>query len=63
MLVKIKYLANLFGYGYTKVGTIIDRAEFAKYRYGGTGGIFFDLNDESFKLLKNFLIRKPGREK
>lgn len=61
MLVKIDYLVKLFGYGTNVIQNIVDRGEFAKYRTGGTGGIFFDLNDESEKLLKKFLATKKRR--
>lgn len=61
MLVKIDYLVKLFGYGTNVIRNIVDRGEFAKYRTGGTGGIFFDLNDKSEKLLKKFLATKKRR--
>ena len=61
MLVKLGYLVSKYGYGVHIVRNVIDRAEFAKYRTGGTGGIFFDLNDESEKLLKKFLATKKRR--
>lgn len=63
MLVKINYLVKLFGYGTNVIRNIVDRGEFAKYRTGGTGGIFFDLNDKSEKLLKKFLATKKRRGK
>lgn len=61
MQVKIKYLAEKFGFCWNTIATIIDRAEFAKYRTGGTGGLFFELNNESSKLLRNILKTKRGR--
>lgn len=61
MLVKIKYLVKLLGFGENAIRNIVDRGEFAKYRTGGTGGIFFDLNDKSIKLLKKFLATKKRR--
>lgn len=63
MLVKIKYLVKLLGFGENTIRNIVDRGEFAKYRTGGTGGIFFDLNDKSEKLLKKFLATKKRRGK
>jgi hypothetical protein len=63
MLVKIDYLVKLFGYGTNVIRNIVDRGEFAKYRTGGTGGIFFDLNDKSKKLLLKFLATKKRRGK
>jgi hypothetical protein len=62
MLVKIYYLVKLFGYGTNVIRNIVDRGEFAKYRTGGTGGIFFDLNDKSEKLLLKFLATKKRRK-
>ena len=62
MLVKIDYLVKLFGYGTNVIRNIVDRGEFAKYRIGGTGGIFFDLNDKSEKLLLKFLATKKRRK-
>lgn len=61
MLVKIDYLVKLFGYGTNVIRNIVDRGELAKYRTGGTGGIFFDLNDKSKKLLLKFLATKKRR--
>lgn len=61
MLVKIDYLVKLFGYGTNVIRNIVDRGEFAKYRIGGTGGIFFDLNDKSEELLLKFLATKKRR--
>lgn len=61
MLVKIDYLVKMFGYGTNVIRNIVDRGEFAKYRTGGTGGIFFDLNDKSEKLLLKFLATKKRR--
>lgn len=61
MLVKIDYLVKLFGYGTNVIRNIVDRGEFAKYRTGGTGGIFFDLNEKSEKLLLKFLATKKRR--
>lgn len=62
MLVKVGYLVSKYGYGVHIVRNVIDRAEFAKYRIGGTGGIFFDLNDKSEKLLLKFLTTKKRRK-
>lgn len=61
MLVKVDYLVRKYGYGTNVIRNIVDRGEFAKYRIGGTGGIFFDLNDKSEKLLKKFLATKKRR--
>lgn len=61
MLVKIDYLVKMFGYGTNVIRNIVDRGEFAKYRTGGTGGIFFDLNDKSEELLLKFLATKKRR--
>lgn len=61
MFVKVNYLVQMFGYGTNVIRTIIDRGEFAKYRKGGTGGILFDLNEESAKLLRKFLATKKRR--
>lgn len=61
MLVKVDYLVRKFDYGTNVIRNIIDRGEFAKYRTGGTGGIFFDLNDKSEKLLLKFLATKKRR--
>ena len=61
MFVKIDYLVKLFGYGTNVIRNIVDRGEFAKYRTGGTGGIFFDLNDKSKKLLLKFLATKKRK--
>ena len=63
MLVKVDYLVRKFDYCTNVIRNIIDRGEFAKYRTGGTGGIFFDLNDKSEKLLKKFLATKKRRGK
>jgi hypothetical protein len=61
MLVKIKYLVKLLGFGENAIRNVVDRGELAKYRTGGTGGIFFDLNDKSIRLLKKFLATKKRR--
>lgn len=61
MLVKVDYLVKRFGFGTNVIRNLIDRGEFAKYRSGGTGGIFFDLNDKSEKLLRKFLATKKRR--
>lgn len=61
MLVKIDYLVRMFGYGTNVIRNIVDRGEFAKYRTGGSGGIFFDLNDKSKKLLLKFLATKKRK--
>ena len=61
MLVKVDYLVRKYGYGTNVIRNIVDRGEFAKYRIGGTGGIFFDLNDKSEELLLKFLATKKRR--
>lgn len=61
MLVKVNYLVRKYGYGTNVIRNIVDRGEFAKYRIGGTGGIFFDLNDKSEELLLKFLATKKRR--
>ena len=62
MFVKVGYLVSKYGYGVQIIRNVIDRSEFAKYRSGGMGGIFFDLNDKSEKLLLKFLATKKRRK-
>lgn len=60
MIVTVKYLASKYGISDSSIRTIVDRAEFAKWRKGGSGGIEFDLNDESREAF-NFWVKKKRR--
>ena len=62
MIVKIKYLADKYRISNSAIYSIIDRAELSRWRYGGNGGIQFDLNDESRKVFETWVNKKRRRK-
>lgn len=57
MEVSMKWLREKYKCSSSKLCNIVYRAEFAKYRSGGNGGIYIEYCPEVDELIKSFMIR------
>lgn len=51
-------LKEKYGVSYNTIFNIVCRSEFERYRSGGNGGVYLELNPESEALIEKNLYRK-----